>query len=397
MEMNLDSTSPVTHSFEAFRAQMPVTKRWAYLDHAAVAPLPDPTRRVVATLAQQSADEGDTVWLSWAQRVEQIRATAALLINADPTEIAFVSNTTAGIGIVAEGFDFQPGDNVVTLANEFPSNQYPWLNLAHRGVETRRVEVPKGIVDLDRIAANCDARTRLISVSWVGFASGYRVDLSEIGKLARDHGAKLFLDAIQGLGVYPLDVKNSEVDFLAADGHKWMLGPEGAGILFIRKSLLPSLRPVGVGWNSVKNRGDYDHVEYEVREDAARYEGGSPNMLGIHGMGASLDLLASHGVSPTSSPVAKRVVELADDAADKTIEMGGEVLSPRLEGHRSGIVTVRFAGLDNQQLRKTCAAAGVAVSARGGGVRLSPHCYNTTDDIDRFLDVVQRTRSGKSP
>ena len=167
------------------------------------------------------------------------------MINADPDEIAFIGNTTAGIGLVAEGFPWSDGDNVVTLANEFPSNLYPWMNLSTRGVETRRVQVDNGIPDLNQLDAACDQRTRIITVSWVGYASGYRLHVADVAEIARKHNALFFLDAIQGLGVFPLDVHAAGVDFLAADGHKWLIGPEGAGITFIAKKHLDLLRPLG--------------------------------------------------------------------------------------------------------------------------------------------------------
>ena len=226
--------SDVANLWQSFRQQMPVAQRWAYFDHAAVAPLPERTRAAVTRWVDLAATEGDTVWPSWSNRVEQCRGLAARLIHAEPAEIALVHSTTEGITLVAEGYPWQPGDNVVTLDNEFPSNQYPWLNLASRGVETRRVPAVDGRVDLDRLADACDARTRIVTVSWVGYASGYRVDLDQVAELAHRKGALLFVDAIQGLGVFPLDVQKTPIDFLAADGHKWLLGPEGAGLFYLR-------------------------------------------------------------------------------------------------------------------------------------------------------------------
>ena len=224
------------------------------MDHAAVAPLPAPARDAVLQWSREAAEVGDVAWPRWAERVEEVRRLCAALIGADEDEIAFVPNTTAGISLVAEGLPWRAGDNVVTLANEFPSNLYPWMNLGDRGVETRRVEAPQGRVEVDQILERCDARTRLISVSWVGYASGWRMDLAELVERAHQRGILVFLDAIQGLGVFPMDVRQTPVDFLAADGHKWMLGPEGAGIFYVRREHLQRLRPIGVGWNSVRAR-----------------------------------------------------------------------------------------------------------------------------------------------
>ena len=219
---------------------------------------------------------------------------------------------------MAEGLDWRSGDNVVTLADEFPSNAYPWLNLASRGVETRRVPTENGRLDLDTLAAAIDARTRIVSVSWVGYATGYRHDVERIVELAHDRGALMMLDAIQGVGAFPLDVRKTPVDFLAADGHKWMLGPEGAGIAYIRREHLERLRPIGVGWHSVVHASDYTRIELDLKPTAARYEGGSQNMAGMLGLGASLDLLLDLGMED----VAAAILDITDRACERLREVG---------------------------------------------------------------------------
>ena len=241
-------------------------------------------------------------------------------------------NTTAGIGMVAEGIDWRPGDNVVTLADEFPSNVYPWFNLASRGVETRRVPTDvSGRLDLDRLAEACDERTRIITVSWVGFATGYRHDVARIASIAHEHGALLFLDAIQGLGAFPLDVNELGIDFLAADGHKWMLGPEGAGIAYIRREHLDRLRPIGVGWHSVVQT-DYSHVELNLKPTAAPLR----RRLAEHGrparLGASLKLLVDLGIES----IAAAVLDITDTACERLAEIGAKIVSDRRPDHRGG-------------------------------------------------------------
>jgi len=338
----------------------------------------------------EAAQHGDTVWHIWNQRLEQIRHTAAELIAAKPSEVAFVANTTAGISLVAEGIDWRPGDNVVTLAREFPSNQYPWMNLASRGVATRRITLPNNDVPLDAIAQACDERTRLVSISWVDYGTGFRIDPAEVSNVVHDCGALFFLDAIQGLGVFPLDVHAAGVDFLAADGHKWMLGPEGAGLMYIRQDLLDALRPLNVGWNSVANK-DFKHIELKLKPSAERYEGGSPNSVGVLGLGASLDLLKAAGLSATSSRVGERVLEITDFACDRLTEAGATVCSDRRGDCRSGIVSLEMPGIDPKEVVAAALEQRIALSTRSGRIRLSAHCYNHEEEIERLAEFVQGT------
>ena len=370
---------------------MPVTQKWAYFDHAAVSPLPSPTADAIQRWCREAADEGDTVWPDWAQKLEQTRVAAAELIGADTSEIALIPNTTAGITLVAEGLDWQPGDNLVTLADEFPSNAYPWLHLASRGVETRRVPTDDGRLDVDALFATCDARTRLITLSWVGYSTGYRQRIDQIAELAHERGILVFVDAIQGLGVLPLDVRETPIDFLAADGHKWMLGPEGAGFAYIRHEHLDRLRALGVGWNSVVHAYDYTRIELKLKPTAARYEGGSPNMVGMLGFGASLKLLLDVGVEG----IAAAVLEISDHAVSELRKRGAQVVSHRAGesgGHdpRSGIVTFELPGKDPMAVRKHCLAHHVALACRNGRLRISPHAYNNEEDVERLIAALKK-------
>lgn len=379
---------------QRLREQMPITRRWVYFDHAAVAPLPEPTRQEIRKWLNEATEMGGLSWQRWSARLEEVRKAAAELIGAEPAEIALVPNTTSGISLIAEGFPWREGDNVVTLENEFPSNQYPWMNLSSRGVELRRVPVEGGVVDLDRVADACDARTRIVSLSWVGYATGWRIDVREAAQMCHDRGCLLFLDAIQGLGLFPLDVTAAGVDFLAADGHKWLLGPEGAGILYIRRPHLERLRPLMVGWNSVVQRSDYSRIELRLRPEAARYEGGSLNMVGFLGLGASLDLLRGLGVSPRASPLAEHVLAVTDAACQGLQAQGAELHAPRVGPHRSGIVTFRLPGHASAAVRQRLEAAGIVARCRAGGVRISPHGYATFEEVDRMIEVLQSLKGG---
>jgi selenocysteine lyase/cysteine desulfurase len=312
------------------------------------------------------------------------------MIGAEADEIALVGNTTAWISLVAEGFDWKQGDNVVTLADEFPSNVYPWLNLESRGVETRRIPTEvSGRLDLERLAAACDARTRIVTVSWIGFATGYRHDVARIASIAHKRGALMFLDAIQGLGAFPLDVNEFGIDFLAADGHKWLLGPEGAGIAYIRREQLERLRPLGPGWHSVMPGQDYTHIELNLRPAAARYEGGSQNNAGFLAFGSSLDLLTELG----ADNIAAAIIDITERACERLKQIGATIVSDRRPDHRggeqrSGIVAFELPGRDPMAVKRHAMRQDVVFGCRAGRLRISPHAYNNEEDLDRLVSAL---------
>jgi selenocysteine lyase/cysteine desulfurase len=380
---------------QRLRAEMPAAMRWAYLDHAAMSPLPRPTAAAFQKWLAEAVETGNPIWSDWVKEVEAMRASAARFIGAHPDEIALVGNTTAGISLVAEGLDWRAGDNVVTLADEFPSNVYPWMNLASRGVETRRVPTEvSGRLDLERLAAACDDRTRVITVSWIGFATGYRHDVKGISQIAHDRGALLFLDAIQGLGAFPLDVNELGIDFLAADGHKWLLGPEGAGIAYIRRENLDRLRPLGPGWHSVRPGQDYTHIELNLRPTAARYEGGSQNNAGMLGFGASLKLLAVLGVEN----IAASILDITERACERLRDIGANIVSDRRMDHRdgqqrSGIVAFELPGRDPLAVKRHAMQQEVVFGCRAGRLRISPHAYNNEEDLDRLIKALESYRA----
>jgi cysteine desulfurase/selenocysteine lyase len=374
-------------SWDLLRRAMPVARQWAYFDHAAVAPLSEPARAAMAAWAQDMTDNGDTYWLKWAAQLEDVRRRGAALVGADPAEIALVRNTTEGINLVAEGYPWRDGDNVVTLADEFPSNQYPWMNLASRGVECRRVATHDGRVELSDIERACDGRTRFVTISWVNFAHGWRNDLDALAGLVHRRGALLFVDGIQALGIFPLDVRRTPVDFLAADGHKWLLGPEGAGLLYVRREHLDLLRPIGLGWNSVRQGNDYTRIELNVKPSAARYEGGTYNMAGFIGLGASLELLGGYA----TDDIAARLLAVTDDACERLSRAGASVCSHREPGRASGIVAFELPGRDSLAVKKQLLAHQVVVGCRAGRLRISPHAYTNGEDLDRLVAALGRT------
>ena len=376
-----------------WRDQMPVTRQWAYFDHAAVAPLSAPAADALRDYTDVAASCGDVKWLEWSAKVESLRGLTAELIHCEKDEVALVPNTTAGINFVAGGYPWQSGDNVVLPEGEFPSNHYPWLNLASRGVDVKVVPRREGRVDVDDLIAAIDGRTKIISVSWVGYASGFRIDLPRLVDRAHDRGVLVFVDAIQGMGMHPLDLRTCDVDFLSADGHKWMLGPEGGGVAMIRRRHLPLLRCENVGWASVRNAHLFAAGELELREDAARYETGSANMPGLMAFAASLELFVAVARQHGDDAISRRVLERASLLRRLIVERGGKLLfeNTPFEIHGSGIVTFSVDGESPADFRSRAIENGVVVSCRGGGVRASVHVYNDDADLLRLADLISNS------
>jgi cysteine desulfurase / selenocysteine lyase len=366
--------------WQALRAHFPVTTKWAFLDHAAVAAPPDVCVSAQCDWANDKSIHGVTTYAPWAQRVEETRKRTGRLLNCDPLDICFVSSTTHGIGIVAEGFPWKPGDNVIIIAEEYPSNQYPWMNQRDRGVEVRSIASRGNRVDLADIRDAFDSRTRLLAISSVEYGSGFRNDLAALGELCRQRGVFFFVDAIQSLGVFPLDLQQLPIDGLAADSHKWLLGPEGAGVAFIRREWVERLHATGVGWNSVVNPHDFGTIDFRMKPHAGRWEGGTVNAGAITGMGESMQLLLDAGIDN----VRDRVLQLTNYLCERVPSAGCEVFSSRMPGEESGIVSLLTPGRDPKSLMKRCKEAGIVVNMRAGRLRVSPHAYNTFEEIDRL-------------
>lgn len=377
-----------------WRSQMPVTQKWAYLDHAAVGPLSRPAAEAMRHYATQAEHEGDAVWPEWHGAGERLRNGFAELLSTSSDDICFVPNTSTGINLVAEGFPWRPGDNVVIPAGEFPSNLFPWQNQASRGVEVRIVPNEtatndKGRVDLDALFEHVDESTRIIAASWVGYATGYRLDLAELVRRAHQRDVLVFVDAIQGLGVYDLNLNDIAVDFLAADGHKWLLGPEGLGIAMIRSKHLEMLRCTNVGWNSVRDTYNFSDPKFELRQNAARFEPGSSNMAGYAALGGSLDLILQIRRAHGPDAIEKRILSLADSLCEKLSNVGIHAVRPGPPKNHSGIVAFPVPELTPAKARENAIEAGSVVSCRGVGIRVGIHAYNTESDLDRLVQSVQ--------
>ncbi len=370
-----------------FRSQFPIVDTWAFFDHAAVSPIPLNAVAALNAYADEVARNGIATILTWVHRLARVRSLAAELINAPSVDdIVFIPNTTVGIGLIAEGFPWQPGDNVVLPAEEYPSNLYPWMNLANRGVEVRKVPSRGNRIAVDDIVATITPRTRLLSISAVEFASGFRNDLDALGEVCRSRGIFFFVDAIQALGAFPIDVQRTPIDALAADGHKWMLAPEGAGFGYIRREWVERLHPIGVGAHSVMNPLEYHVTDFNLKPHAGRWEGGALNVPGLSALGESLELFAALG----HAAVTARILELTDHLCAGAARRGWDIFSDRTEAARSGIVALVHPTVPSKVAMKTCREAGVIVNSRADRLRVSPHAYNTVDEIDRLLAALPK-------
>ncbi|MFG1791590.1 aminotransferase class V-fold PLP-dependent enzyme [Nocardia sp. NPDC049149] len=392
--MTATSTTSTTAATPLVREHFPVTQRWTYLNHAGICPLPRPAVEAMHRHATEVSLDGEFSYAAHAAEIERIRAAFGRLMGVPSTDVAFVKNTTTGLGMIANGLEWAAGDRIVVPDLEFPSTIYPWLALADRGVVVDRVQ-PEGDSGKLTVEAfveriNAGPAPKLVVTSWVQFGRGWRVDLAELGRVCREAGALLCVDVIQALGVIPAELDSWGVDFAMADGHKWLLGPEGCGVLYVRGSKLELLRPLEPGWNSVVHREDWDNLDLVFDDTARRLEGGMPNVTGIAALGASVDLLLAAGVPAIWSHV-DRLCELA---CTRLASIGATVLSDRSADGRSGIVSVQIDGEPIPLLAEKLRAEGIAVSARAGGLRISPHGYNTEQDIERLVDAVAALTRG---
>ncbi len=369
--------------WNTLRDEFPVTRAGTFLDHARVAPLPARVRNAIRAFADDACESGTAHYEGWMAHIEEVRKSFARLIGADAGEVAFVKNTSEGLSVIAAGLEWKAGDNVVIPDIEFPANVYPWLNLARKGVETRFVPARDGRVLFEDIEAKVDARTRLISISSVEFHSGFRNDLGRIGAFCRERGILFAVDAIQSLGALPMDVKRDNIDFLAADGHKWLLGIEGLGGFYVSSRVLERVHPVLIGWDSVVNASDFLTYDFTLRPGAKRFEEGSFNTLSIHALGAALSLFHEVGMERVEA----RILELGDALIAGLKERNLPIKSSTLPGERSGIVSFAPPG-DAEGLGRFMRKEAVTLTVRGSRVRLSPHFYNNLDDVGRFFDVL---------
>jgi len=374
---------------QTIRSLFPVTDKYIYMNHAAVSPLSTSVRDAMQALIEDVTLNGSANYEDWCRTYEETRHSAARLVNARPHEIAFMRNTSEALSAVANGIDWREGDNVVSCNVEFPSNIYPWQRLREtHGVQMKLAEERDGRIHPDELISLIDDRTRVVTISWVQFASGYRSNLARIGKFCRERDIIFVIDAIQGLGGLNLDVERDFVDAFAADAHKYLIGPEGIALLYISDRVIDRIKPTVVGWTSVKNYEQFSHraVEYKLdyRNGAERFECGTLNTVGVYGLGAAIDLFLEVG----PEKIEQYLLGLSDYLAERLTSKGYDVVSPRAAGETSAIVTCRHERHTPRDLHRLLSARNIQTAPRMNRLRISPHFYNTREEVDALIEAL---------
>ena len=370
--------------WDRYRVEFPIAERYVYFNHAAVSPLSRHVSDAVQRMSDALVQEGFLCVEKAFERLEEVRCAAARLIGAESEEIAFVKNTSQGVLMAANGIHWRPGDNIVMPSLEFPSNVYPWMQLGSKGIELKLIEPDQGRITADKLADACNERTRAVTVSYVQFSNGYRIDLEGLGSFCRSRNIHLHVDAIQALGMIECDVKKLQVDFLSAGGHKWLLSPPGIGLFFCRKELISDMHVWNPGWASVINRMDFLDYDLTYRDSAARFEEGAHNMHGIMALGASVERFLEIGMTE----VEDRIYTLTGLLERELAERGYLVTSPRGAGEWSGILSFKHPKKGTDEIFAALSDSSILTSVREGSVRLSPHFYNNEEDIKKFFAAL---------
>jgi cysteine desulfurase / selenocysteine lyase len=374
---------------QTIRSLFPVTEKYIYMNHAAVSPLSTKVRDAMIGLVEDVTFNGSANYEHWCQTYERTRQSAARLVNARSHEIAFMRNTSDALSAIANGIDWRVGDNVVTCNVEFPSNVYPWTRQCEQhGIKMKFSEERDGRVDAGELLSMVDDRTRVVTISWVQFASGFRSDLTRIGKFCRERDIIFVVDAIQGLGGLKLDVERDFVDAFAADAHKYLLGPEGVAVMYISDRVIDRIKPTVVGWTSVKNYEQFPHgsLDYKLdyRVGAGRFECGTLNTAGVYGVGAALDLFLEVG----PETIEEYLVGLGDYLAERLTSKGYHVISPRRAGEKSAIVACRHERHAPGELYRLLKSKNIFTAPRMNRLRISPHFYNSREEVDVLVDAL---------
>jgi selenocysteine lyase/cysteine desulfurase len=357
-----------------------------YLNHAATSPWSTRVEKAMLDFQREWTHGDIEIFERTMRTVSETREMAAAMIGCAASRLAFSLNTSEGLNVLASGLEWKSGDRILLGELEFPSNVYPFLNLKRHGVEIDFVPQRDGIILIEDVERMLTPRTRLVALSWVQFLSGFTIDLGTLGALCRAKGVLLSVDAIQGIGARRLNLAETPVDFLSAGAQKWQMSPQGTGIIYVSEETQERIAQASLGWLSVRNAWDFAKYRLDLRDDARRYENGTWNTIGLHGYHGALSLFADTG----HDEVARRVRRNADHAYARASELGFDMLTPADPAQRAGIVTFRHPRSEEvvAQLQKR----RITLSARSGCVRLSPHFYNTPEEIDAAFAALMELR-----
>lgn len=370
-----------------FQKEFPLDPELCYLNHAAVAPWPARTAQAVSAFAQQNMTQGARAYPEWLKTETELRQRLQAMINAPHwRDIALLKSTSEALSFVAQGLEWNPGDQIVITSDEFPSNRIVWEALTKHGVKVVEANLHGDDSPEEAILDATTPTTKLVSVSSVQYASGIRLNLEHLGRELNRRGILFCVDAIQSIGAHQFDAQRIGADFVMADGHKWMLGPEGLALFYVKPGLRNRLELLEYGWHMVQNRGNYDLKHWYPAEDATRFECGSPNMLGIHALNASLSLLLEVGMEQVEKQL-QHNMSILIDALSSVEDI--RFLSPRAPGSRAGILTFDIAGVSSNNLYQALMARGVICACRGGGVRFSPHFYTSEEVLLRAVEILK--------
>lgn len=367
--------------------EFPLDRSITYLNHAAVAPWPRRASEAVSHFARENSHFGATHYERWLKHEAELRRQLAQLIGAaSPHDIALQKNTSAGLSAIAYGLRWQPGDQIVITDQEFPSNRIVWESLRQKGVEVIEAKLALPAPE-DAIIASLGAATKLLSISSVQYGTGLKLDLVKLGSACRQRKILFCVDAIQSLGAHPFDVNDCQADFVVADGHKWMLGPEGIAVFWVNPAVRDQLEIHEFGWHMIEHAGDYSRKDWSIARTARRFECGSPNMLGAIALSASLSLLLEIGLEEVQMAIEQRIHHLM--AGLLRID-GIKMVTPSSPAQRAGILTFASVRVPTDTLFLRLKAENVICAPRGGGIRFSPHFYTPVDVLDRAVQAVER-------
>lgn len=365
--------------------EFPLDDELIYLNHAAVAPWPNRTSLAVRQFAEENTRRGAADYAGWVAKETELRTQIKSLIQAGSVnEIALLKNTSEALSVVAAGIPWKAGENIVSTNQEFPSNRIPWQVLSSQGVEFREVDITVDDPEQALMDA-CDRHTHMMTISSVQYGSGIRMDMPRLGQYCQKNNILFCIDAIQSIGAHAFNVDEYHADFVMADGHKWMLGPEGIALFYCRQDKQDLLELHQYGWHMVQDMADYDNRDWQTADTARRFECGSPNMLGIHALSASLSLLLEVGMATVQDLINDRVDTLISELVKiKNLEL----ITPRDPSHRAGIVMFRINNIDPADLHKKLVQQHVICAHRWGGIRFSPHFYTGQDKINKALEIL---------